>query len=136
MSKTMTIDLKRVIAGSPAKVYDAWMDRQERCNPWGYGKSVVMEPKVGRPFVVVMGSAGAHFGRILSLSKGKALKHTWMSYYTRGLESTVSVAFKKHPGGTLMTLRHSGLPKDSFGRAHIGGWGDFLGMMEKRFAKR
>jgi hypothetical protein len=50
------------------------------------------------------------------------------------LESTVTVNFKKHAGGTLMTLRHTGLPNDDFGRAHIGGWGDFFGMMEKHFA--
>jgi uncharacterized protein YndB with AHSA1/START domain len=133
-AKTLTVDLKRVIAGPPAKVYEAWMDPKQPCNPWSYGKQVVFEPKAGRLFCVVMGSAGAHFGRILTLSKGRQLRHTWMSRYTRGLESTVTVTFRKHAAGTLMTLRHSGLPNDDFGKAHVGGWGDFFGMIERHFA--
>jgi len=136
MSKTLTVNVKRVIAGAPAKVYEAWMDPKQACNPWSYGKPASMEAKVGKPFFMVMGSAGAHFGRILKLLKGKQLQFTWMSRYTRGLESTVTVDFKKHAAGTLMTLRHTGLPNDSFGRAHIAGWGDFLGMMEGHFARK
>lgn len=131
--KTLTVDLKRVIAGAPAKVFQAWLDPKQPCNPWGYGKSVVMEPKVGKPFCILMGSAGAHFGRILKLAKGKQLQYTWMSQYTRGLETTVTVNFKKHAAGTLMTLRHTGLPNDDGGRGHADGWGYFLEMMEKAF---
>src|SRR5258708_2297275 len=108
MSKTLSLNLKRVIAGSPAKVFDAWLDPKQPCNPWSYGKPAALEAKVGKPFYVVMGSAGAHFGRILKLAKGRELKHSWMSRYTRGMESTVTVQFRKHPGGTLMTLRHTG----------------------------
>ena len=132
--KSLSLDLKRVIAGPPAKVFEAWLDRKQPCNPWSYGKQVVLEPKVGKLFCIVMGSAGAHFGRILKLAKGKELKHTWMSRYTRGIESTVTVRFQKHAAGTLMSLRHTGLPNDSFGRAHIAGWGQFLAMMEGHFS--
>ncbi|HXB98387.1 MAG TPA: SRPBCC domain-containing protein [bacterium] len=133
-AKTLTVDLKRVIAGPPAKVFDAWMDPKQACNPWSYGKTLGLERKAGTAFCVVMGSAGAHFGRILKLAKGKQLQHTWMSRYTRGLESTVTMAFKKHAGGTLVTLRHTGLPNDDGGRGHADGWGQFLGMLEGRFA--
>ncbi len=132
-AKTLTLDLKRVIAGTPGKVFDAWVDPKKACNPWSHGKPVAFEPKVGKVFCVVMGSAGAHFGRILELAKGRQLKHTWMSCYTHGLESTVTVNFKKHAAGTLVTLRHTGLPNDDDGRCHAGGWGHFLEMLENRF---
>jgi uncharacterized protein YndB with AHSA1/START domain len=131
--KTLTVNLKRVIAGTPAKVFDAWMDPKQPCNPWSYGKPVSLEPKVGKPFFIVMGSAGAHFGRILKLAKGRSLQYTWMSRYTRGVETTVTVDFKKHAGGSLMTLRHTGLSNDAYGRSHSAGWDQFLGMMEKHF---
>jgi uncharacterized protein YndB with AHSA1/START domain len=133
--KTLTLDLKRVIAGTPAKVFDAWLNPKLPCNPWSYGKTVALEPKVGKLFCILMGSAGAHFGRILKLAKGKQLQYTWMSRSTRGLESTVTVHFKKHATGTLMTLHHTGLPNDDLGRGHSGGWGHFLTMMEKYFEK-
>jgi uncharacterized protein YndB with AHSA1/START domain len=133
-TKTFTVDLKRVIAGAPAQVFKAWLDPKQPCNPWSYGKTRALEPKAGKVFCILMGSAGAHFGRIIKLTKGKQLQHTWMSRYTRGLESTVTVNFKKHAAGTLMTLRHSGLPNDSYGHGHTDGWGQFLGMIEEHFA--
>jgi uncharacterized protein YndB with AHSA1/START domain len=124
-----------VIAGSPGEVFNAWLDPKQPCNPWSYGKPAVLEARVGKVFCSVMGSAGAHFGRILKLTKGKEIRHTWMSRYTRGLESTVTVHFKKHAAGTLMTLRHTGLPNDDGGRGHADGWGQFLGMLEDHFRK-
>jgi uncharacterized protein YndB with AHSA1/START domain len=137
-AKTMTLDLKRVIPAAPAKVYAAWMDPKQACNPWHEGKPSVLQAKVGGLFYVRMGDGHRvpHFGRILALEPGSKVQHTWMSPYTRGMESTVTVGFKKHAGGTLMTLRHAGLPNDSFGRAHSEGWGYFLGMVEGHFAAK
>ena len=132
-SKTLTVDVKRVIAGSPAKVYAAWLDPKQPCNPWSYGETVAYEAKVGKVFCTIMVNAGAHFGRILKLAKGKQMQFTWVSSSTRGLESTVIVQFKKHVAGTLVTLHHSGLPDDAAGRGHAGGWGHFLGMLETHF---
>lgn len=59
---------------------------------------------------------------------------TTMSPFTRGQETTVTVDFKPYPQGTLMILKHTGLSNDAYGKAHIDGWGYFLGLMEKRFA--
>jgi uncharacterized protein YndB with AHSA1/START domain len=132
--KTLTLSQKRMIAGLPAKVFDAWLDPKQACNPWNYGKTVGLEPKVGSLFCILKGRSGYIFGRILKLAKGKHLQFTWMSVYTRGLESTVTVHFKKHTAGTLMTLRHTGLPNDDYGRMHDAGWTHFLGKMEDHFA--
>jgi uncharacterized protein YndB with AHSA1/START domain len=134
--KTFTVSLKRVITGSPAKVFEAWMDPKQRCNPWSYGKAVAFEPKAGKLFCIIMGGAGAHFGRILKLARGRQLQHTWMSQSTRGLESTVTISFKKHAAGTLVTLSHAGLPNDEGGRGHEAGWGYFLGSLQKHFEGR
>lgn len=134
--KTLTVTQKRVIPGPPAKVFDAWLNPKLPCNPWSYGPSV-LDPKVGKPFVILMqGSQGAHYGRILKLVKGKQLHYTWVSYYTHGMDSRVSIDFKKHPAGTLMSLRHTGLPNDSHGRGHAGGWGSFMEMLECYFTRK
>jgi uncharacterized protein YndB with AHSA1/START domain len=133
-SKTLTLNLKRVIAGRPAEVFEAWLDPKQPCNPWSSGKTLGLEPKVGSLYCIVVGGTGYIFGRILKLAKGKQLQYTWMSPYTHGLETTVTVDFKKHAAGTLMTLRHTGLPNDKDGRLHTDGWNQFLGMMEKYFA--
>ena len=132
-TKTLTVDLKRVIHGAPAKVFDAWMDPKRAGSPWAHGKTLGLTAKAGAVFCIMMPGAGAHFGRILKLAKGKQLQHTWMSPYTRGQETTVTIDFKKHAEGTLMTLKHTGLSNDDFGKAHSDGWGYFLGAIEKRF---
>ena len=136
-AKTMTLTLKRVIPAVPAKVYAAWMDPKQACNPWNHGKKLVFSPKVNGLFYVLMQGGTPHFGRFTGMARGRQVSHTWMSPYTRGLESAVTVTFKKQGTGTLMTLRHGGLPNDDFGMAHNDGWGYFLGQIEKRFkAKR
>lgn len=132
--KTLTLDLKRVIAGPPARVFEAWLDPKRPCNPWGSGKTVAFEPKAGRLFCILKGNTAYIFGRILKAAKGKQLEYTWMSHHTHGMESRVTVHFRKHPAGTLMALRHTGLPNDGDGRKHADGWGYFWGMMEARFA--
>jgi uncharacterized protein YndB with AHSA1/START domain len=132
--RPLTLDLNRVIAGPPAKVFKAWLDPTQPCNPWSPGKTVALEPKVGKLFCILEGRAPYVFGRVLKVVKGKQLQHTWMSRYTRGMDSTVTVDFKKHAAGTLMSLRHTGLPNDDYGRLHAAGWRQFLGMMEGHFA--
>jgi uncharacterized protein YndB with AHSA1/START domain len=133
MSKTLTVNLKRVIAGPPAKVYAVWMDPKKEGSPWNHGKVLSLDAKLGKPFYILMRQGVPHFGRFLKLAKAKQLQHTWMSPYTRGQETTVTLDFKKHPQGTLLTLKHAGLSNDSYGRAHIDGWGYFVGLLEKRF---
>lgn len=132
--KTLTLNLKRVVAGPPAKVFDAWLDPQKSCNPWNHGKTLGLEPKAGSLYCVIVGGVGYIYGRILKLAKGKQVQFTWMSPYTHGWETTVTVHFKKHTAGTLMTLRHTGLPNDKDGRLHTEGWNRFLGKLEKHFA--
>jgi len=53
-----------------------------------------------------------------------------MSRHTLGEESMVTVTFEKKGAGTLMMLRHSGLPNDDMAAAHEKGWNSIL----ERFA--
>ena len=76
-----------------------------------------------------------HYGRFTQTERGSRLQHTWMSPNTLGLESTVTVTFRKAAdGGTVMTLVHSGLPDNKQGKGHEGGWTYFMGNFAEQFA--
>jgi hypothetical protein len=63
------------------------------------------------------------YGRFTILDRPSKVQYTWMSLHTRGLESLVTVAFRKKGEDTLLTLRHENLPDDEYGRGHEKGWG-------------
>ncbi len=78
----------------------------------------------------------AHYGRFVVLDRPKRIEHTWVSEGTRGLESVITLTFEAKGDQSLVTLRHTGVPDDDFGRQHADGWGFMLGMVEQRFTNR
>jgi len=78
----------------------------------------------------------AHYGRFITLERPHRIAHTWVSEGTRGLESVVTVSFEPAGTATRVTLQHTGVPDDEFGRQHADGWGWMLGAIEQAFAKR
>ena|SRR5665213_4592293 len=96
---------------------------------------VIFNPKINGFFYWLVGGT-PHYGRFTKLERARKIQHTWMSPYTRGLESMVTVTFKKKGNETLMTLVHSGLPNDAGGRGHEGGWNQFLDAFPKQFGAR
>jgi uncharacterized protein YndB with AHSA1/START domain len=137
--KQTDLTLTRSIAATPAEVYDVWLDAQSPGGPWFGCKKVILDAKVDGLFyhsVSHMGRDWAHYGRFLVLDRPRQVEHTWVSEGTRGLESVVALTFEPDGKGTRVTLRHSGVPDDEFGRQHGDGWGYVLGAIEERFAKR
>jgi uncharacterized protein YndB with AHSA1/START domain len=131
--KTITVKVERTIAAPAAKVYDAWLNPKIPGNPWNMGSKLLLNPKVdGFFYWLVHGTP--HYGRFTQVSRPSRLRHTWMSPYTRGLESTVTVSFKKKGKETLMSLVHSGLPNSADGRTHERGWTYFMDSFPKQFA--
>jgi hypothetical protein len=56
-----------------------------------------------------------------------------MSINTHGLESLVTLTFRKQGDDTLLTLKHENLPDDEQGRLHQKGWEYFLGRLAARW---
>jgi uncharacterized protein YndB with AHSA1/START domain len=136
MKKTKTAEVKveRTIPAAPAAVFKAWLDPKVPGNPWNMGEKLILQPKVdGLFYWLVHGTP--HYGRFLKVSRPATIQHTWMSPYTEGLESTVTVTFRKQGDETLMTLVHAGLPDNANGRAHVGGWNEFMDAFPKHFRK-
>ncbi len=124
-AKDLEIMMERTIQAAPAEAFRAWMDPKTPGTPWNMGDRLILQPKVDGLFYWLVNGT-PHYGRYVKLKRGALIQHTWMSPYTEGRESMVTVAFKKQGGDTLMTLTHTGLPDNENGRAHQGGWHEFL----------
>lgn len=127
--KTIEITLNRTLSTTPSDAYDAWLDPTCPATPWHAASKLIFDPAVDRVFyanISMSNQDNPHFGRFLLLDHGKRIRHTWMSRYTDGLESVVTVSFDAHGSGALMTLHHANLPDNEHGRLHEQGWIYFL----------
>jgi uncharacterized protein YndB with AHSA1/START domain len=130
--KTIEVKVERTITAPPAEVFEAWLDRKVPGTPWNMGDKLILDPQVdGLFYWKVQGTP--HFGRFTEVKRPARIQHTWMSPYTSGLESTVTVTFKKEGKDTRMTLVHSGLPDTDGGRTHEKGWTYFLNIFPGQF---
>lgn len=132
--KTMELRFERVIPAAPGEVYDAWLNPKIPGTPWNEGDKLILTPKVDALWYWLVGET-AHYGRFTAVERPEQIQHTWVSPYTWGEESMVTVTFRKQGADTLMTLVHSGLPDDEKGWAHEKGWNYFLNRFPKRFGK-
>ena len=140
--KTMELNFERVIPASPAEVYDAWLDPSNPANPWHNSKRLDFRPTLGGlyHFMHIKDPAKGempHYGRFIALERPRRIQLGWMSLFTRGLESVVTVTFEAKGEDTLLKLNHANLPDDSYGQGHKH-WDVLLDLMVQRFpaAKR
>jgi uncharacterized protein YndB with AHSA1/START domain len=130
----------REISGKPREVFEAWIDPRHPASPWskrnGIRKAIVNRA-VGGLFYINMGPPmplATHFGRFVRLDKPKLIEHTWASEGTLGAETLVRITLKANAGGTLFSLRHTGLPDADSARAHEEGWGWIVGWLADGFS--
>ena len=130
--KTIEIKVERTISAPLVEVFDAWLDPKIPGNPWNAANKLLLNPEVdGLFYWSIRGTP--HYGRFTEMERPGRIQHTWMSPNTSGLESTVTVTFKKQGEDTLMTLVHSGLPDTDGGRGHENGWNYFLNIFPEQF---
>jgi uncharacterized protein YndB with AHSA1/START domain len=130
---TIELTVERTISAPPDEVFDAWLNPEIPGTPWNEADKLLLNPTVdGFFYWLIRGTA--HYGRFTRVERGSQIQHTWVSPNTLGLESTVTVTFRKKGGDTVMTLVHAGLPDTRQGHGHEGGWNYFMGNFEKQFA--
>jgi uncharacterized protein YndB with AHSA1/START domain len=137
--KQTELKLTRTITATPAEVYDVWLDAKSPGGPWFGCERVILDAKVDGLFYHSVSHEGrdwAHYGRFIALDRPRRIAHTWVSEATRGLESVVTLTFEPERDKTRVTLQHTGVPDDDFGRQHQEGWGFVLGAIAERFAER
>ena len=142
--KTMELTLTRTIPAPPVAVFAAWMDPKHPGNPWTDAKKLIFDGRVDGLFYFLHVSDSrraehdaalaevapepwAHYGRFLAIDRNERVQYAWMSPFTAGLESVVTVTFERKGDNTLLTLNHANLPDDERGRLHERGWNSCLG---------
>jgi uncharacterized protein YndB with AHSA1/START domain len=121
----MNVTVTRTIKAAPEAVYDVWLDPTSPGGPWFAATPSIIDVKVNGLFYHVADHAGrrwAHYGRFVTLARGRSIEYTWMSEATHGIETSVSIELCAVAGGTELVLVHSGLPDDDAGRGHEPGW--------------
>jgi len=153
-TRTMELTISRTIPASPAEVFEAWLDPKHPGNPWTDAEKLIFDPRVDGLFFFMhvsmvgtkdaraqhdtafgleSGEQRAHYGRFVAIERSKRIQYTWMSKFTRGLESMVTVIFEKNGSDTLVTLNHANLPDDEQGALHEGGWNKCLDVFGEQF---
>ena len=132
-TKTIEVKVERIISAPLGEVFDAWLNPRTPGTPWNRADKLLFHPTVDGLYYWAMKGTG-HYGRFMEVERPGRIQHTWVSPNTLGLESMVTVTFKKQGDDTLMTLVHSGLPDTDAGRGHEKGWNYFLGMLSDTFA--
>jgi uncharacterized protein YndB with AHSA1/START domain len=149
--KLVDLKLSRLIPGPAGEVFDVWFDPKSPGGPWYGARKGIMNLAVDGMFYFAVDRAQlrakspaiadaeapvGHFGRFTAIHRPRAAEHTWMSEFTHGLETTVSVTFEPCDGGTQLTIVHRGVPDDELGRRHEGGWASLLARLEGHFKER
>jgi uncharacterized protein YndB with AHSA1/START domain len=129
----LEIRIERTLQTSPDKAYDAWLDPKVPGTPWNAASKLVFDGRVDGLFYSRMKDT-PHYGLFTVLERGREIRHTWMSPYTDGRESVVTVTFSEAGNDTLMVLVHTGLPDNDNGQAHRKGWTFFMDSFPRQFA--
>jgi uncharacterized protein YndB with AHSA1/START domain len=131
-TKTLEFKVERTIAAPPTEVFNAWLDPKIPGNPWNAAEKFILDATVDGLFYWTL-KGTSHYGRFTVVERPSRIQHTWVSPKTLGIESTVTVSFKKQGEGTLMTLVHSELPDHELARGHEKGWSYFLDVLCEQF---
>ncbi len=124
-TKTLELKFERTIPAPLSEVFDAWLDPKIPGTPFHEHDKLIINPKVdGFFYWLIRGTP--HYGRFTEIERPGRIQHTWVSPYTLGSESTVTVTFQKKGENTVMSLVHSDLPDDVKSQAHEKGWNFLL----------
>jgi uncharacterized protein YndB with AHSA1/START domain len=118
---TDTIRVSAIVPAPPERVYGAWLDSAEHSAITRSTASI--EPWVGGRHSAWGGSIR---GTMLELSPNRRIVQSWWAsdFPPGSEESRLEVLFEPVPGGTLLTINHTGLPQGR-GHRYEDGWKDF-----------
>ena len=94
--KLVEFTVSRFIPGPAEEVFDVWLDPKSPGGPWYDAKRALLDPVVDGLMYFASEHDNhviAHYGRFIAVERARRVEHTWMSEYTQGLETTVSVTF-------------------------------------------
>jgi len=125
----------RTYAASPDKVFRAWTDPASIKAWFAKGEECSADVREGGLFFIAMrgmSKLNPHYGRYLRIDKPRTLEFTWVSEWTQGKESVVTIEIAARGPQTELTLTHDGLPTEEHAAMHNQGWSGFLDELTER----
>ena len=120
-----------IIPAKPRAIYDSWLD--SKAHGRMTGSKAKASAKVGGKFTAWDGYIS---GANLELVRGKRIVQSWRSveFAPGNKDSKLTITLKAVPGGTKLTLLHSGVPDGQTG--YKEGWREsYFEPMKAYFAK-
>ena len=142
-----TVVVEIDIAAPPERVFQAWIDPQQRLAWWGDDatyRSTKFESDLrvgGKWFTEGKGAQGVDFtvsGEYTRVDPPKSLGFTWNNSWggAGSPETHVLVEFIPTSSGTHVTLTHSGFKSESARDSHNQGWMRVFGWLSAYVLKR
>lgn len=144
-----TLEVEHIVFATPERVFQVWLDGNDRRGPWVGTGDRVIDPRVGGKFewydqdFYDMGGGGGcwgHWGEFTKIENSKlpyVIEYTWMSPdWTDEQTTVVHVELDKSPydnDHTRVRLSQSNLPDNYHGWEHKNAWIRILGEMSARF---
>ena len=139
----MALEMTRFFDAPPARVFDAWLNREEWqawIGPEGMSCEVpILEPHVGGRYRIMMRLSD---GRVIPVAGVfKIIDAPWKLVFTWGWEgdpsreSLVTITLHERGGQTELTLRQEGLGSASNRDDHGKGWNSALNKLASYLAR-
>jgi uncharacterized protein YndB with AHSA1/START domain len=125
--QTGEVEMEVRIAAAPATVF-SFLNDAARMGRW-IGSSVELDPRPGGALRIDMNGRDIARGEIVAIEPDRRLVLSWgwegEGHPVPPGSSTVEITLSADGDGTIVRLRHTGLPADA-AKDHEGGWGMFL----------
>lgn len=130
VAEDTSLEITRLFDAPPARVFDAWLQREEWqawIGPEGMNCEVpVLEPHVGGKYRIVMrfsdGQVIPVAGVFKSIDPPTRLVFTWGWENDPGKQSLITLTFRDKAGKTELTLRQEGFDSVANRDDHNRGW--------------
>ncbi len=129
-AETRTVEQTLRIKAKPETVWRYWTDPRRMCEWWG--AAAELEPEPGGVCRIEMGADGpVMLGEFIELVPYERIVFTfgWTAFEGRPHvapgSTRVEVTLAADPDGTVLTLRHTGIPV-AHADEHRSGWAQFL----------
>jgi uncharacterized protein YndB with AHSA1/START domain len=136
-SRTLSLVVKRVIAASPGRLFEAWMSASQLRSWWGpRGVPCIhaeVDPRVGGRYRIANALPDGRTlwieGEFLTIERDRKLVYTWR--VAEGSIERVTVLFEPRDEGTEVTVVHERVENETTRDEHARGWEGCLDGLER-----
>jgi uncharacterized protein YndB with AHSA1/START domain len=124
------VDVERRIAATPDEVF-TYLTDPEKYTRWK-GERAELDPRPGGLYRVRIGPDAVALGEYVEVEPPSRVVFTWGWEGSGDVppgSTTVEITLRRDGDGTLLRLRHTGLPSDADADLHREGWEMYVGRL-------